>query len=616
MSAIKFLTSLLLLLAASVAEAGPLAFTIFYPGPSGPVKSNGTYALQPETSSDIIGLWTGCSGVLVLQANGQCGAGGSPPPISIGKQLASSYTASIANPTTMTWAPIWQRREISPFANLANLPSKLQTSYDPMVQDIGAYSRFANINVWSFSNGLLSISSTADTSGSAQAVVAGGQGWSTPGLVVSAEHITETTDTSGFSALGVGINNSTANGNNVMYAYMEIGSGSNNRINIVDSVGGTFTTRASSANNSLPSGITGFAYELINTAVIVWIQVNGNSWYPSFTFSYTSLPFNLTTPSVMATFHPYLVINGGATTPWKIGGLRTGVPGYLNFRDWKIVSNYDGTPYVSNGYLYFTADDPAASVYRLNPTSGDLQKVGEIVFNYGGVSNWDQNAKIIWDPNLQLWRILWASWHVGLNNGVKLYYATYSGDILNGVKTVSGGAPIAVTQATNNAIYDEDVVWNGSTWLVSYIVSPGGTFGGNFYPVIDSTANFSTFTNIWAASGTTGYEGSAIAKIGGNFYVTAGNGSQFDVWNVSSATPLGTMNASPFPNPAGNPPPHFVVFPWMDNGITSYYALSWNNTQYQVGGVSQGTFAAGTLELYQAAQTETGFEFPYSLGIH
>lgn len=35
-------------------------FNIFSPGPSGPVKSNGTFALQQEFASDIVGLWSGC----------------------------------------------------------------------------------------------------------------------------------------------------------------------------------------------------------------------------------------------------------------------------------------------------------------------------------------------------------------------------------------------------------------------------------------------------------------------------------------------------------------------------------------------------------------------------
>lgn len=64
------------LLASMVASAAlaQVPFSIFYPGPSGPVKSNGTYALQAEVSADIIGLWTGtCNATTFLKGAGACG---------------------------------------------------------------------------------------------------------------------------------------------------------------------------------------------------------------------------------------------------------------------------------------------------------------------------------------------------------------------------------------------------------------------------------------------------------------------------------------------------------------------------------------------------------------
>lgn len=64
-------------LLAGLLAKGALAqvpFSVFYPGPSGPVKSNGTYALQSEVSADIIGLWTGtCNATTFLKGAGACG---------------------------------------------------------------------------------------------------------------------------------------------------------------------------------------------------------------------------------------------------------------------------------------------------------------------------------------------------------------------------------------------------------------------------------------------------------------------------------------------------------------------------------------------------------------
>lgn len=74
----KKLIPFLLLALCGVAHAQS-TFPYFSPGPSGPVKSNGTFSLQAETSSDITGLWTGtCNSTTFLRADGTCQtAGGS-----------------------------------------------------------------------------------------------------------------------------------------------------------------------------------------------------------------------------------------------------------------------------------------------------------------------------------------------------------------------------------------------------------------------------------------------------------------------------------------------------------------------------------------------------------
>lgn len=65
------LVALLAALLSTVASAQ--VYNIFSPGPSGAVKSNGTYALQAELSPDIIALWTGtCSASTWLGGSGVC----------------------------------------------------------------------------------------------------------------------------------------------------------------------------------------------------------------------------------------------------------------------------------------------------------------------------------------------------------------------------------------------------------------------------------------------------------------------------------------------------------------------------------------------------------------
>lgn len=67
----RIFAGLLASLLAMVAQAQ--VYSIFSPGPSGPVKSNGSYALQSEVAADIIGLWSGtCSASTFLSGSGAC----------------------------------------------------------------------------------------------------------------------------------------------------------------------------------------------------------------------------------------------------------------------------------------------------------------------------------------------------------------------------------------------------------------------------------------------------------------------------------------------------------------------------------------------------------------
>lgn len=518
---------------------------------------------------------------------------------SIGKTMSSAYTASIANPTAMTF--LLQRLHRPGFVPIE---PNLQTFLDGMVQDFGYYQWTGNIGTRTYSNGKLNIASTSDAFGNQQNGVSY-ESLGFPCVGISLEGLTPTTD-SGVGVLGVGLQNGTT-GTNQIYCYMEQGAGSNNRVNIAQTVSGTFTVIASTANSSLPSGITGIAFTLEGTTAIAWLQVNGGSWFP--VLQATS-PHDLQVPATLLSLHPFFTVTGGISTPWKIGTVRMGrTSASVPFRDFKIVTNIDGSPYISNGYMYFTATNAFCSVWRLNVKSGRFEKTGVLAFSRNSEFLADLNAHIVWDAGNNVWRITWATWANGLGANIKIFMAAYDGDILNGSHIVAGGTQVNVTQQTGNAVYDQHLVWDAVNvrWLLSYIVSPSGAFGGNMHVAMDTSTDLVTWTSVWYDTTDSGYEGSCIAKIGGNFYVFAGNGSNFRCWNMASAVSLGTMSVDIFPPSSGNPPPHFIVFPWMDADITEYYALSWSNVQTAFNG--GGTFSTGTPILYRATQSETGFQF-------
>lgn len=79
----RFAVLLVLIPALALASS---TFNIFNPGPSGPVKSNGTYKLVAEVASDIYTLF-GCSGSASQFLNG---AGGCTTPAGSGTTLVAS----------------------------------------------------------------------------------------------------------------------------------------------------------------------------------------------------------------------------------------------------------------------------------------------------------------------------------------------------------------------------------------------------------------------------------------------------------------------------------------------------------------------------------------------
>lgn len=518
--------------------------------------------------------------------------------ISIGKSMSATYSASITNPTSLTFSMKLQTRPME----LAC--PKLQLFFDDMMQDCGFYTASGNIGTNSYTQSQLQLASTAATFGNSINLTTKQQ-FECPMWFVAMEDVHRTTDANA-NSLGCGV----SNGTNLIYCFMESGSGTNNSITLAKFISGVFTAVASTANGSLPSAISGLGISSTGQGTYyVWQNVSNLGWIP--VLGGTINDANMMTPSVLSTYNPWLSATGGLVDKWRLGGFRTGITGQTFMRDFRIVTLPDGTPYVSDGYMYFTATTDACCVYRMNPKSGAFEKVGQLLFNRSGTLFADLNADIIYDPDNNLWRVFWATWGNNSFTNVRMFYATYKGDILNGFHIITGGTQLTLSQTSgNNATYDESVVYDAanSRWLMAYTLSPSGAFGGNFYAVLDQSTDLVTWTNVWAQSATTGYEGSWINCMGGTYFVTAGNGSNFRCWNLAG-TNLGTLSVSSFPSPGSNPPPHFIAFPWFDGGVTEYYALSWNNTQFSVAGSGVGTFATGTPVLYKATSTETGFEF-------
>jgi hypothetical protein len=216
----------------------------------------------------------------------------------------------------------------------------------------------------------------------------------------------------------------------------------------------------------------------------------------------------------------------------------------------------------------------------------------------------------VFDPDLQAWRVLTANWGDNLSSPLNLRHTIYRGEILHGLTILEVGDPLALSGNADgvSGCYDGCLVYDASAsrWLIAYAQVVEMAWS-DFHPRLDYSADLVTFTNLFnAASGST--EGTQIVKIGGTNYVTAGNGGSFPVYSISG-TVLGNIQVDKFPSPGGSNPPHFIIFPKMTGAVTSYYALSWQNTDYKPNGSDKGHNSVGSLVVYKAEQTESGFAF-------
>lgn len=530
---------------------------------------------------------------------GDGGGGDAVSTESIGKKMSAAYTASITNPTTMAFKITNQQKHIQPMC------PNMRLLFDDLVQNNGLFTLTGNTVAPTYSQSQMQVASTAASFSNGMNMALKTR-FEHPGVCIMLDQITVSPDANA-NALGIFM---FKDDNNWISATIQKGSGTSNRIDLAKFVAGVYTLVTNTANSSLPAALSGLALEVSPSGnCTVWQNVSNYGWEPILTGSVTNWDFM--SPAELATWTGGIQVTGGVTTRHRIGSMSVGYQGQKHLRDFRLVTLLDGTPYVSDGYLYFTATTEGCSVFRMNPKNGAYEKVGFLYMERGGVKHYDLNAHIVYDKANAVWHVFWATWGNNSFTNVRMWRAEYKGDILNGMHLITGGSQITLSQTTgNNATYDPTVVYDeaNSRWLMSYTLSPSGTFGGNYYSVLDESTDLLTWTNVWAKSGTTGYEGSWLAVIGGEYFVISGNGSNFRCWDVAG-TDLGTMTVDSFPSPGGDPPAHLVVFPWFNRGVTEYYAMSWNNTQFSVGGSALGVFATGTPILYRSTTLELGFQF-------
>ena len=372
------------------------------------------------------------------------------------------------------------------------------------------------------------------------------------------------------------------------------------------------TTDLAAVSLAEPSGEFNFAFVLNKNEASAWYD-SGTGWQRITSVDLSTV--DLRDPAVLATYHPtFGAASGGTTSAWAFDWFEYGYFGQLGLRDVTLVTHKDGAPYTVGGDLFFTATAAGyagagggghTGVYAINLKTGVLRKTGALFVRRGAplIYN-DLPANIIYDDDIQAWRVFIATFGNGFGSTLQILHQIYRGEILNGVTVLRDAAALALTEDAAEDVYDPCVVFDpvAQEWLVAYAATTDTNFAGDpMYVALDSSTDLVTFTSEWQKSANTGFEGAKIQKVDGSYYVVSASKTTFRVYD-RAGTYLNDLNVGT--HPASATPPHATLIPLFDGDETRWFLICHDDTKF-----GANDFSWGSLLLYEAAERGTGFEF-------
>jgi hypothetical protein len=389
------------------------------------------------------------------------------------------------------------------------------------------------------------------------------------------------TGTGAYDNAGVGI---VKDANNFLFASIDRKAG---YARIQCKIGGTNNFYSTTTGQTYSPAYR-FALSLVNSCAIFW-KNTGGGWTRIASYNLSAVYDFRTTGNLTGWKYGFTVATPSAST-WKFSDFKAGSFGTYNMRDMTIVTEEDGTPYIADNKVLFTATcndltlnavQSYCGVFSLNLSTYAIAQQGVIFVQRDGKSYADLAAHIIRYSNGNR-RIFISSWGNGFGGDIYIMHGLLtSGDVLSGVSLLSGLTEIELPgQSAGYGVYDPFAVKVGSDWLIAYSITEDTDFTGNpFYPALASTPDFSTFSLIGAdtAMSGTGYEGTKIVRVNGNLWVLAGgpagSGNNARIYN-SAMSYIGDLDAT-FSGGAETQP-HPMVFPAGD----SFFLLTFDNNKY------------------------------------
>lgn len=515
-----------------------------------------------------------------------------------GRTIPNPLTAGIiADPTTdLTFA---LRRKLRP---IEVLPERLLVFSDGFENDSDFYS-FSGAATQSISGGQYSI--TMSGAQSRRAILPDAP--EAP-FVAVVMRVAAIGNGSGYNVFHCGL---WKDSNNSLEAAWDA---TNNEVRIERQLGGTTDFLGTLTSTPAPSVPFDFAFVLTCNFAQVWVDT-GTGW--RYVTGADLSTIDMRDPSILSTYTPsFGASSGGSTSAWRIEQFRWGYYGQIGWRDFNVVTHKDGTPYLREGFMYFTATATAVAgdghlgIYRMNVTTGQAEKTGVLFVRRGTplIYN-DLPAHLVWDTDALAWRVFISTWGNGFSGVLEVQHQLIKHELLHAVTVLDNTTVLALTgDVSSNGVYDVSAIYFGGSWKVAYTITPDTSFPSDpMYAAMDSSADLVTFSSVFADSGNDGYEGTKLQVIGGDLYVLAGSKTDTRVYDATG-THIGGLDFT-HPSPSGDAPPHPMVFPLPRNGKTEWWMMTFDDTRY-----GSNAFTWGTMLLYKAAETETGFEFP-SFGV-
>lgn len=296
--------------------------------------------------------------------------------------------------------------------------------------------------------------------------------------------------------------------------------------------GGSSTNRVGQIAYAVPAGAFRMALGYQANSASLWIDAGAGWTYV--TGGSTAAYLNLLGTASLAGLRAGIILASANATTWKFSRLRSSRFGAVGFRDPILMTNRDGTPYVSAaGKLYLTAStnciagstggSTRCSMFELDPATLGITLCGVFWATRGAKFYPDLNLHIV-DNGDATQELFWATWGNGFGGSIQVVHTHQAGANQTGTRVWATPSTLALPlTGTSPGAYDCMAAWDGTQWRLTYsTVLNTGSFSGGFYPSEATSPDLLTWTLVGRDSSAGNYEGTKLIRAAAQLWVLAG----------------------------------------------------------------------------------------------